>query len=193
METAQAKILVIDDEPQIRRLLQVALSSYHYEVMEAADGKEGIAKTASWQPDLILADLGLPDMDGKQVVQAVRQWSQVPIIILTAREQEEEKINALDAGADDYVTKPFSTGELLARVRVCLRRSGAEEKESAELVCGGIRIDVAKHEVAVDGREVKLTPTEFDLLKVLMQYAGRVLYKIIKINIGGRMCVNLRL
>lgn len=175
MDTPRLKILVIDDEPQIRRLLQVALTAYPYEVVEAADGKEGIAQTAATRPDLVLVDLGLPDMDGKEVVQAIRQWSNVPIIILTAREQEEEKITALDVGADDYVTKPFSTGELMARIRVCLRRSAVEEKTDTTLTCGGIRMDLAKYEVTVDGREVKLTPTEFDLLKVLMQYAGRVL------------------
>ncbi len=143
--------------------------------IEAASGREGLMLAASVHPDLVIVDLGLPDMDGKEVVKKLRDWSSVPVIILTAREQEQEKIAALDLGADDYVTKPFGMGELLARLRVCLRRSNSGTEEKQELVCGGIVMQLPQHLVTVDGREVKLTPTEYDLLKVMMKYAGRVL------------------
>lgn len=175
MENSKLKIVIIDDEPQIRRLLKMSLQAYDYKIYEAEAGREGLLLAASVRPDLLLVDLGLPDMDGKDVVRELREWSKVPIIILTAREQEQEKIMALDLGADDYVTKPFSMGELMARMRVCLRRSSAGEQEEPELVCGGIRMQLLQHSVTVDGREVKLTPTEFDLLKVMLRYAGRVL------------------
>lgn len=168
------RVLVIDDEPQIRKLLKVALSAYGYTIEEAADGEEGIAKTAAFKPDIVIVDLGLPDMDGKDVVKSIREWSTVPIIILSARDQETEKIQALDLGADDYVAKPFGPGELMARIRVCLRRSAAGEHEST-ILCGGLKIDLLLRRVTVEGREVKLTPTEYEMLKVLAQNAGRVL------------------
>lgn len=172
---SKLNIIIIDDEPQIRRLLKMSLQAYDYKVFEAATGREGLLAAAAHHADLLLVDLGLPDMDGKEVVKELRQWSAVPIIILTAREQEQEKILALDLGADDYVTKPFSMGELMARMRVCLRRNNTGEQESPLLTCGGITMDMLKRQVLVDGREVKLTPTEFDLLKVMLKYAGRVL------------------
>lgn len=168
------RILVIDDEPQIRRLLRASLEAHGYEVKEAASGREGISLTAMYKPDLLLVDLGLPDMDGKAVVEHLRGWTQIPIIVLTVREQEQEKIAALDAGADDYVTKPFSVGELVARIRVSLRRSQAAESEPT-LKCGDLAVDLNLRRVTVRDQEVKLTPTEYDILKVLIQHAGRVL------------------
>jgi len=169
-----ARILIVDDEQQIRRLLKVTLGAHGYDAVEAAHGQEAINQAAVCKPDLVLLDLGLPDIDGKTVVSQIREWSQVPIIILTARDQETEKIAALDAGADDYVTKPFSTGELLARMRVALRRSVAAENQPV-LVCGNLSIDFAQRRVAVAGKDVKLTPTEYEILKVMAQHAGRVL------------------
>lgn len=168
------RVLVIDDEPQIRKLLKVSLHAYGYTLDEANTGEDGINRAAIFKPDLIIVDLGLPDIDGKDVVKQIRDWSSVPIIILTARDQEQEKIEALDAGADDYVTKPFGMGELLARIRVCLRRS-AESDDEPVLTCGGLKVDLVLRRVTVDDREIKLTPTEYELIKIMAQHAGRVL------------------
>ena len=168
------RVLVIDDEPQIRKLLRVSLSAYGYVLDEVGTGEEAINRTAIFKPDIVIIDLGLPDMDGKDVIKAIRDWSRVPIIILSARDQEQEKIAALDAGADDYVSKPFGVGELMARMRVSLRRSAASD-DAAIITCGGLTIDLTLRRVVVDEREVKLTPTEYEILKVLAQNAGRVL------------------
>lgn len=168
------QILLVDDEPQIRKLLRVAFGAHGYSLIEAADGETGILQAASCNPDVLVVDLGLPDMDGKEVVRRIREWSKAPILVLTARDQEQEKVEALDLGADDYVTKPFSTGELLARVRVCLRR-GDKEEETAVISCGALSIDLLKRRVAVEGKDVKLTPTEYDIVKLLGKNAGRVL------------------
>jgi two-component system KDP operon response regulator KdpE len=168
------RILVIDDEPQIRKLLRVSLGAHGYEIDEAATGVEGINRVAIFKPDLVIVDLGLPDMDGKAVVKAIREWSQTPLVVLTARDQEQEKIEALDAGADDYVTKPFSVGELMARMRVSLRRSAASEHEPV-IACGDLVVDLLQRRVTVEDREIKLTPTEYELIKVLAQHRGRVL------------------
>ncbi|MCD8360479.1 MAG: response regulator [Acidaminococcaceae bacterium] len=174
MTESALRVLVIDDEPAIKKLLKISMQAYGYELGEAAAGQEGLLMAASFRPDIILVDLGLPDMDGKAVVKALREWSETPIIVLTAREQEQEKIAALDAGADDYVTKPFGMGELMARMRVCLRRSGNKEGEPLP-TCGGLQLNLLEHRVVVEGHEVKLTPTEYELLKVMLKYAGRVL------------------
>lgn len=174
MQEKCSRVLVIDDEPQIRKLLRVSLGAHGFEVDEAATGADGISRTATFKPDLLIIDLGLPDMDGKAVVSAIREWAQTPIIVLTARDQEQEKIEALDAGADDYVTKPFSVGELMARMRVSLRRAASSENEPV-LTCGDLVIDLAQRRVTVAEREVKLTPTEYELLKILAQHRGRVL------------------
>lgn len=169
-----ARILIIDDEPQIRRLLRVSLTAHGYDVDECQTGQEGINRTAVFKPDLILLDLGLPDIDGKVVVDAIREWSKVPIIILTARDQENEKIAALDAGADDYITKPFSMGELLARLRVALRHAVTTEN-SPVFICGELMIDLVARNVTRGDKEIKLTPTEYEILKVLAQNVGKVL------------------
>ena len=173
MQERGLRILAVDDEPQIQRLLKVSLGAHGYEMEEPLTGEEGIRKMGLFKPDLLLVDLGLPDMDGKDFVNTVRGWSQVPIIVLSVREQEREKISALDAGADDYVTKPFSVGELMARMRVALRRIGSSDQD-AVLHCGELQIDLLQRRVSVAGREIKLTPTEYELLKTLAQYRGRV-------------------
>ncbi|QGP93914.1 KDP operon transcriptional regulatory protein KdpE [Neomoorella glycerini] len=169
-----ARVLIIDDELPIRRLLKVALAAYGYELAEASSGQEGLQQAAVLHPDLIILDLGLPDVDGLEVIKRLREWSQAPIIILSVREQESEKIKALDAGADDYVTKPFSMGELLARMRVAWRHA-AKTTDEPVLSLGELTIDLAHRLVKMKGREVKLTPIEYEILKNLALHAGRVL------------------
>ena len=166
--------MIIDDEPQMRRLLQVALSAHGYEIRVAETGREGIDQTAIFHPDLIVLDLSLPDLDGIEVIKQLREWTQTPVVILSVREQEGDKIAALDAGADDYVTKPFSMGELLARIRD-RPASCCGAGDEPVLTFGGLVIDMTRRYVAVDGREVKLTPTEYELLRVLTVNAGKVL------------------
>ncbi|MDR3591741.1 MAG: response regulator transcription factor [Negativicutes bacterium] len=168
------RILVIDDEPQICRLLRVSLGAHGYDTSEAVNGLDGINRVAIFKPDLIILDLGLPDIDGKEVIRRLREWCQTPIIILTARGQEEEKVEALDAGADDYITKPFGVSELMARIRVLLRRTAHSEDEPV-ITCGDLSVDLAQRRVTVGGREVKLTPTEYDIIKLLAQHAGKVI------------------
>ncbi|MGI9860209.1 response regulator [Moorella naiadis] len=174
MTAKGARVLIIDDEPPIRRLLKVALAAHGYDLAEATSGEEGLQQAAFLHPDLVILDLGLPDLDGLEVIKRLREWSQVPVIILTVREHEQDKIAALDAGADDYVTKPFSMGELLARMRVALRHTAQREDEPA-LHLGGLTVDLPRRLVTVAGREVKLTPTEYEILKHLAVNAGRVL------------------
>lgn len=172
--TNSMRILIIDDEPQIRKLLKVSLKAHGYEVEEAATGSDGINRAAIFKPDLLIVDLGLPDIDGKVVIKEIREWSEVPIIILTARDQEKEKIEALDSGADDYITKPFGVGELMARMRVCLRRAGTVEHQPV-LECGSLSVDLVQRRVTVEGQEVKLTPTEYEIIKIMTQHAGKVI------------------
>jgi two-component system KDP operon response regulator KdpE len=175
-ESAKAKTvaLVIDDEPQIRRLLRVTLEANGYQVVEAATGAEGLVQAAQCRANVILLDLGLPDMDGGAVLKRLREWTRVPVIVLSVRDREKEKADALDAGADDYITKPFGTEELLARLRVALRHS---EKQSEEPVfqSGPLVIDLADRHVTVDGKEISLTVTEYNLLRLLVRHAGKVL------------------
>jgi two-component system KDP operon response regulator KdpE len=173
MENA-LRILVVDDETPIRRYLRVALGAQGYSVLEAATGQEALNAVPSQRPDLIILDLGLPDLDGVEVTRRLREWSQTPIIILSVREAEEDKIAALDAGADDYLVKPFSTGELMARIRVVMRRQ-ANVVDEPVLQAGTIRMDLPRRLVTVADREITLTPTEYDLLRVLMQNTGRVI------------------
>jgi two-component system KDP operon response regulator KdpE len=168
------RVLVVDDEPAIRRFLHTSLSGHGYQMFEAVDGQAALSAVMAHRPDLVVLDLGLPDMDGIEVTRRLREWTQVPIIIVTVQEQETAKVAALDAGADDYVTKPFSMGELLARMRAALRRAAAPAGEpvfnSEELT-----VDIARRLVTVSDREVQLTPTEYDLLRALVTYAGKVL------------------
>jgi len=169
-----ARILVIDDEKQIRRLLKVSLSEHGYEVEDASCAREGLAQAVTYKPDLVLLDLGLPDMDGLEVIRRLREWSKVPTIILSVREAESDKIAALDAGADDYVTKPFGMGELLARIRAALRHAAGAGNEPV-LKFDDLVIDIARRRVTVKNNEVKLTPTEYELIKNLAAFAGKVL------------------
>jgi two-component system KDP operon response regulator KdpE len=171
-----ARILVVDDEVQFRRLLQTGLGGYGYEVETAADGMEAVQKTIAWHPDVIVLDLGLPKLGGLDVCRSVRSWSSVPIIVLSVRDSEHDKITALDLGADDYLTKPFSLGELLARIRVALRHAaGTAGADEPLLTFADLQIDIVRRVVQLGGQEVHLTPTEYDLLKLLATHAGRVL------------------
>jgi two-component system KDP operon response regulator KdpE len=169
-------VLMIEDDPQIRRFLRAALAADDYQFHEALTAEEGIAQAAARQPDLVLLDLGLPDRDGLDVIRGIRLWSQMPIVVLSARGQEKDKIAALDLGADDYVAKPFAVGELLARIRAALRRAAPLAADGAyTVICfGDVRADFEKRLITVSGEEVHLTPNEYKLLQVLIKHAGRV-------------------
>jgi two-component system KDP operon response regulator KdpE len=168
------RILVIEDETPIRRFLRIALESAGFTMLEAERGRGGIERAATEAPDAIVLDLGLPDMDGKAVIAAIREWSTVPILVLSVRDAEAEKIAALDAGADDYVTKPFATGELLARLRALLRSRKPTSAEKSRLVLADLTIDLAAHTVVRAGQDAKLTPREFEVLALLALHAGRL-------------------
>jgi two-component system KDP operon response regulator KdpE len=176
MPAAAPVALLIEDEIQMRRFLRAALQSHEYQLVEATTARDGLAQAAGRNPDVILLDLGLPDGDGIDLTRRIREWSKVPIIVLSARGREEDKVAALDAGADDYLTKPFGVGELLARLRVALRHStqGASAAEPVFTV-GGLRVDFEHRRVFVDDVEVHLTPTEYKLLGTLVRHAGKVL------------------
>jgi len=167
------RLLLVDDEVQIRRLLRLALEAENYEVHEADTGQLGLNEAAGVHPEGIVLDLGLPDLDGKEVLRRLREWSQVPVLVLTVRDGEEDKITALDAGADDYLTKPFSRRELLARLRAVLRRTQSATEETV-MRFGDVEIDFAARIVRRAGTEVKLTAKEYDLLRYLAQHRGRV-------------------
>jgi two-component system, OmpR family, KDP operon response regulator KdpE len=174
MTADKTRILVVDDEPAIRRFLNTSLSAHGYAVFEAVTGEDALQSVPSVRPDLVILDLGLPGISGVDVARSIREWAQTPIIILSVREQESDKIDALDAGADDYLTKPFSVGELLARMRAALRRSIGPEAPPV-FMTGELVVDVTSREVRVAGEKVQLTPTEYDLLKALVAHPGRVL------------------
>jgi len=173
MNEKAIRILVIDDERPIRRFLQASLGG-QYVVLEAATGEDALAITVSGRPDAIILDLGLPDMDGVEVTRRLREWTQTPIIVVSVRDREEDKIAALDAGADDYLTKPFGVGELMARLRVVLRRANTPENEPVYYT-DRLNVDLSRREVKIDGQTACLTPTEYDILRVLIQHAGKVL------------------
>ena len=170
-------LLIVEDDAQMRKFLRASLSSHGYRLVQAVNGNEGLSQAASYNPDLILLDLGLPDIDGLEVTKRLREWASAPIIVISARGQEDDKINALDSGADDYLTKPFGTGELLARIRVALRHSarGRQERTEPVLTVGELSIDLDKRTVHVAGVEVHLTPIEYKLLAILLKNAGKVL------------------
>jgi len=173
-----ARILAIEDDPPIRRFLRTTLTVQGYELIEAPTAKEGLIQATTRNPDVVLVDLGLPDGDGIEVIRKLREWSAVPIIVLSARQAENDKVACLDAGADDYLTKPFGVGELLARIRVALRRrerAGPAAAASPMVEAGPIRIDLDQRTVTVDEREVHLTPIEFKLLAALVRHVGKVL------------------
>ncbi|HTO90550.1 MAG TPA: response regulator [Candidatus Sulfotelmatobacter sp.] len=169
-------VLVVEDDAPIRRFLRAALEANGYRLREALTGKEGLALAATDVPDLVLLDLGLPDIPGLEVVRRLREWSRVPIVVVSARGQEQDKILALDAGADDYVTKPFAMGELLARLRVAFRhRARGESDDEGMIESGELRVDLARRRVTIGDAEVRLTPIEYRLLAELARHAGRVL------------------
>lgn len=173
------KVLVIEDEHSIVSYLRAILTANGFDVITAKDGREAYSMLTSHCPDLMLLDLGLPDMDGMNLIHAARKWSQLPIVVVSARTQEQDKVAALDAGADDYLTKPFSTAELLARIRTAIRHTraagGAGARDSGVLQVGGLSIDYDKHRVFVDGRDARLTQNEYRLVALLGRYAGKVL------------------
>jgi two-component system KDP operon response regulator KdpE len=169
------KVLVIDDEPQIRRALRTSLEAHGYEVVAVGTGEEGVVGAADQAPDLVLLDLGLPDIDGTEVIRRIRGFSEVPVIILSVRESQADKVAALDAGADDYVTKPFGMEELLARTRAALRRSGLDEPAQPTMLFGDLEIDLARRLVARSDVSVHLTPTEYGLLEALVTNPGKLL------------------
>jgi two-component system KDP operon response regulator KdpE len=173
--SGNARVLVVDDEPAILRFLKPALEANDYEVTSAATVAEAMKRIAKEPPDVVILDLGLPDGDGKDVIRQVRQWSQVPIIVLSAREREAEKIEALDLGADDFVNKPFGVGELMARLRTALRHRRQTQGEAAVVRIGALEIDLPRRRVARDGVEIKLTSREFDLLSCLARHPGKVM------------------
>jgi two-component system KDP operon response regulator KdpE len=177
MKESLATILLIEDELQMRRFIRVTLRSERYAVLEAETANDGLSQVATRSPDVVLLDLGLPDMDGLDVIEKLREWSAVPIIVISAREQEGDKIKALDGGADDYLTKPFSAGELLARIRVALRHAIPKQQgqEDAFFCAEDLRIDFLKRQVFCGTREIHLTPIEYRLLTVLVRNAGRVM------------------
>lgn len=169
-------ILLIEDEPQMQRFLRIILQGHGFHLIESPTGQEGLVQAATRTPDIVLLDLGLPDIDGLEVTRRLREWSDVPIIVISAREQEQDKIKALDSGADDYLTKPFGAGELLARIRVALRHRAmrqAGQKEPA-FVLDNLRVDLTQRQVFLNEKEVHLTPIEYKLLTVLIKNAGRV-------------------
>jgi two-component system KDP operon response regulator KdpE len=169
-----AKVLIVDDEDSIRRFLSVTLASQAYTVYEAASGKEALSLAAEEKPDIVILDLGLPDIDGIEVTRLLREWTQIPIIILSVRGTEKDKIAALDAGADDYLIKPFGVGELLARLRATLRRI-AKASGDPIFISGNLKVDLSRRLVTVAEHEVSLTPNEYELLRVLVNHAGKVL------------------
>lgn len=174
MTTNQPTLLVIDDEAQIRKFLRISLAAQGYKVLEAANGAEGLAQAALARPDLVVLDLGLPDMDGKTVLAELREWSTVPVLVLSVRASEGEKVLALDGGANDYVAKPFSVQEFLARVRVLLRQAGGGEQQEAVVESGPLSVDFAYRRVTLDGAEVALTRKEYAVLAQLARHLGRV-------------------
>ncbi|HEY1685754.1 MAG TPA: response regulator [Tepidisphaeraceae bacterium] len=175
MAEPKPSILIIEDDPPLQKFLRLTLSA-DYQVIEAATGESGVRHAANDQPDLVILDLGLPDLDGLEVTRRIREWSAIPIIIVSARGKDQDKVVALDAGADDYLTKPFSVSELLARVRVALRHSSSnKETGEAQFQIGGLTIDFSRHQTTVDGKAIHLTRNEFRLLSVLAKNAGKVM------------------
>ena len=174
MSDVDLNILVVDDEPAIRRFLRTSLGAHGYTIMEAVSGEDALKAVTTSHQDIIILDLGLPDIDGVEVTRRLREWTTIPIIILSVREHENDKIAALDAGADDYLTKPFGIGELMARIRVAVRRT-AQDTEEPVFESDGLIVDFAHREVKINGQLVTLTPTEYDLLRTLVKHAGKVL------------------
>ncbi len=168
------KIIIIDDEDAIRKLLHISLEAAGYKVFEASNGRDGIRDVISHRPDFAIIDLGLPDLSGIEIIKKIREWSKIPILVLTVNESDETKVAALDAGADDYLTKPFSVPELLARLRVAERHSHTEVHQNTIFSSGQLAVDLVNRQVKISNQEIRLTSTEYDLLKILVKNAGRV-------------------
>jgi len=175
MHQKKNTVLIIEDEPPIRKIIGIALESAGYKMVESNNGREGLRLAASVSPDLVLLDLGLPDIDGKEVITGIREWSQVPIIVCSVRNADSEIIDALEKGADDYITKPFNPDVLLARIHANLRKAATQEAGDPEIVNGGIRMDLVRHEVCVNGKKTTFTPKEYDLLRYFMVHRGKML------------------
>lgn len=175
MHEKKNTILIVDDEPQIRKMLNIFLDASDFKIEESQSGKEAVRLIASLKPDLVLLDLGLPDMDGKEVITTIRQWSQVPIIVLSVRSGDEEVTTALNLGADDYVIKPFNADVMLARIHANLRKSAVREAGNSELVNGPIRMDLVRHEVYLNDKKVSFTPKEYELLRFFIINSGKML------------------
>jgi two-component system, OmpR family, KDP operon response regulator KdpE len=193
MTNVKEQVLLIEDEPQMRRFLRITLESQGFRLIETATGQEGLRQAAARNPDVVLLDLGLPDLDGLEVTTRLREWTQTPIIVISAREQEHDKVKALDAGADDYLTKPFNAGELLARIRVALRHAVRQRSGQNEPVftTDGLRADLAARRVFVSDAEVHLTPIEYKLLMVLIRHAGKVVtHRQMLLEVWGAAHVN---
>jgi two-component system KDP operon response regulator KdpE len=185
-----AKVVVIEDEPPIQRFLRVSLTAHGYDVIVTGTGADGLRQTAAHQPDAVILDLGLPDTDGMEIIRQIREWSRLPIVVLSARGQEHDKIAALDAGADDYLTKPFGVGELLARLRVALRHVTGTPDEP-NFTAGNLRVDLAGRHVYVNGAEIRLTPLEYRLLTTLVRHAGKVVtHRQLLKEVWGPDCVH---
>ncbi len=175
MNLKKNTVLIIEDEPPLRKLLTIVLDSRGYKVVDSDNGKEGLRLAASVKPDLVIVDLGLPDMDGKEIIQKIREWSQMPIIVCSVRSDDDEIIRAFDLGANDYVTKPFNPDILLARAQACLRKAVTQEAGEPELTNGNVRIDLVRHEVFVNGQKTMFTPKEYELLRYFMVNRGKML------------------
>lgn len=175
MHEKKNTILIVDDEPQIRKMLGIYLDAAEFKVEEAENGKQAVRMSASIKPDLVLLDLGLPDMDGKEVIASIREWSQVPIVILSVRADDEEVVAALDGGADDYIIKPFGASVLLSRIKANLRKGAVKEAGEPELTNGPIRMDLVRHEVFLNNEKISLTPKEYDLLRYFIINRGKML------------------
>jgi len=193
MSESHPLVLVVDDEPQLRLFIRATLTSHDYQLLEASSAAEALKLAASHHPDIMLLDLGLPDGDGIEVTRQIREWSQMPVIIISARRREDDKVTALDSGANDYLTKPFGVNELLARMRVALRhtKTAASAGEVTRMEFGALRIDLVRREVTLEGKEVHLTPIEYKLFVLLAQNAGKVLthQQILK-DVWGPSCAN---
>lgn len=190
MDVKKERILIIDDEKEVRRLLRVTLTAHNFLIDESEDGNTGIRKAAFFKPDLILLDLSLPDTDGLEILKQIREFSTAPIIILSVREGENDKVLALDSGADDYITKPFSIGELLARIRAAIRHSKKEDNDPV-IILGDLKIDLANRNVYSNGEEIKLSPIEYDILKLLAQNKEKIVtQKYILSRVWGDEYVN---
>lgn len=172
---ASKRVLIVEDEPQIRKFLRISLEAHGYEVMEVRSGEDGLRACMAASPDLIILDLGLPDMDGKDFIGRIREWSQVPVVVLSVRADESEKVMALDLGANDYVTKPFGIGELMARIRVLMRDQEKVGPEESSIVNGGLEIDLLTRQVQVNGQAIHLSKKEYALLHLLASHVGQVL------------------